>query len=117
MKTRVLSLENVANDNDDFQYYTGLSSIVVGSTGSSQRRGPERRLSARDEFFLVLVRLRRGLHGRDLGRRFGVSEATVSRIWDTWIPFLADRLRHIDIWQSKESLASQIPGPFKVSHG
>ena len=89
VKTRVLSLEDVEGCDADFKYYTGLPSIgifdaiynnllapvvpyityvgTIGS-GSSQRRGRERQLSPREEFFLVLVRLRRGLHGLDLAR-------------------------------------------------
>lgn len=132
----MLSLDGVSRDDDDFRYYTGLTSRkifnaiyqhlfsnvmadmrYVGKKGGDEvfgsfRRGGTTLLSQEEQLFLVLVRLRRGLHGRDLARRFGVSEATVSRIWDSWLPLMADRLQHIDIWPSKEYISNTMSAAF-----
>lgn len=89
LSSAVLSLENVKNDNDTFEFWAGLPSYGVffelfkflepraktlrywkGDAASSHdlysercvsKPGPDRKLSPVEEFFLTLVRLRVGL--------------------------------------------------------
>lgn len=53
-----------------------------------KRRGPNRKLSAMDQLFMTLIRLRLGLLQQDLAYRFCVSTSYVSRCVTTWIQFL-----------------------------
>ena len=46
-----------------------------------------------DQLFAVLIRLRRGLDALDVCVRFGISEATYSRLFATWIAFLSKELK------------------------
>ena len=65
----------------------------------------------------MLVCLRRCLHGHHLEKRFGVSDATVSRVWDTRIPLLHDRLSLPDIWPSTQHVQDTMPPEFRAFLG
>ena len=140
LRTSVFSLENISKSDSDFQYYTGLKNVEIFDCifnnlfksvapfmnyrrgrethapshhhKESGKTGPVRNLNPREEMFLVLVRLRRGLHGHDLARRFQVHESTVSRIWDTWLPMMHDRLRNLDIWPTQAYVKETMPRAF-----
>ena len=49
------------------------------------RFGPERKISSKGEFLLTLMRLRLGLLGKDLAKRFSISESLCSRIFFAWL--------------------------------
>ena len=49
-------------------------------------------LGVEDKFLLVLMKLRLGSSNVDLSVRFHVSEATVSKLFTTWINYLYVRL-------------------------
>lgn len=80
---------------------------------SPKKFGPKRILTAKDEFLLTLMKLRLGLLNEDLGDRFGVSMATVSRILTTWIKFLAGELKCLIYHPAMEEVSSFIPPSFK----
>ena len=110
-KQEVLSakfcLDNyIASSNKKVSFYTGFPSIAplnacfnyLGpsvneltywnpsvSSSDTKSKGRKRKLSPREEFFMVLIWLRLGSLEQDLADRFGVSCSTVSRIFTTWI--------------------------------
>ena len=47
--------------------------------------GPDSKLTLEEEFLIVMMRLKVGLFQKDLAHRFGISEATVSRLFTSWI--------------------------------
>uniref|UniRef100_A0A7M5UG70 THAP-type domain-containing protein n=1 Tax=Clytia hemisphaerica TaxID=252671 RepID=A0A7M5UG70_9CNID len=49
------------------------------------RMGPERKLCGKDEFLMLLMKLRLGLLEKDLANRFRVSISTTSRVIRTWL--------------------------------
>ena len=53
--------------------------------------------------------------GRDLARRFQIHESTVSRIWDTWIPLMHDRVLHPEIWPTTAHVSETLPKVFQDS--
>ena len=75
--------------------------------------GRNRLLPPKEEFFMVLVRLRLGLFEKDLADRFSVSNSTVSRICRTWITFLYMRLGELPLWPSRDLVQSYMPRSFK----
>ena len=106
-------LENIKEDSNKVAFYTGFSNydnlitcytflgpavhnLIYWDSGKSSnqrdetepKKGRKRALPPLEEFFLVLVRLRLGLLEKDLAYRFGISPATVSQIWKTWMNFL-----------------------------
>ena len=56
------------------------------------------KLSVKDEFLLVLMKLRMGLTDIDLAERFNISQSTVSAIFITWINYLYVILGSLKIW-------------------
>ena len=63
-----------------------------------------RQLPLKDEFFLVLVRIRLGAIEEDLAYRFRISQQSVSAIWNAWLPFLAAQLRPLITWPLTASI-------------
>ena len=75
--------------------------------------GRKRNLELKEEFILVLLRLKLGLMERHLADMFAVSVSTVSRIYITWVRFLALTFKgSILRWPSKEEIKSHIPNSF-----
>eukprot|EP00794_Sanderia_malayensis_P002714 gene2714-3139_t len=66
-----------------------------------------------DVFFIVFVKLRLNLLHEDLGYRFGISKATVSRILNTSIPVIARKLRCFIHWPDKGDVLRTLPKVFK----
>ena len=68
--------------------YPSMSKVVERTKSprrTLKKRGPVRKLNMKDEFLLMLMKLRLGLLFGDLGDRFGISLGTASRIFSTWI--------------------------------
>lgn len=133
------SILRFSNSDKDIRYYTGFASYAslsfffnfllpaanflyyVGTTNTSSgtpytlvnKRGPSRTLSPMEELFLTLVRLRKGLHQKIIADLYNLSEGHVSKIINTWILFLADRLSYLPIWPSKEHVKKNLPAFFK----
>ena len=61
----------------------------------------------------MLVRLRLGLLEQDLADRFGLSCATISRIFTTWINFLYFKLKEIPLWPARDVVQANMPKCFK----
>ena len=97
--------------NLDKMRYWGSKNADIGRRGD--KCGPKRTLDHLDELFLTLVKLRQGSANADLAERFHVSEATVSRIFLTWVRFLEIVLTKIDIWVSKRKVKKLMPDVFK----
>ena len=114
-------------------YYTGLPSkshfeklltyiephchTIYSAWATGTPRGPQRQLSPREEFLLVLVRLRLGLQEQDLQYRFKLSSVgRVSKIFTAWMPaFLARILSPVLMpWPSRKKVQKNMPPAFKA---
>ncbi|XP_037536329.1 uncharacterized protein LOC119428678 [Nematolebias whitei] len=65
-----------------------------------------------DELFLFLSYLSTGCTQRELGHRFNIHRATVSRIIVTWANFLYCLLGSICVWMSPAAVSSSLPQDF-----
>ncbi|XP_033124652.1 uncharacterized protein LOC117122979 [Anneissia japonica] len=81
-----------------------------------KKRGPCRVLNTKDEFILVLLKIRLALTLTFLGGLFNVSAGTASRIFNTWIKFLAKELGNLIFWPDKQSVMSTIPKSLKYKY-
>ncbi|XP_077533318.1 uncharacterized protein LOC144145537 isoform X2 [Haemaphysalis longicornis] len=78
-----------------------------------ETRGRPKEIDLRNEFFMVLVRLRTGMSTEEVARNFMLSESQVSRIFSTWINFLQRELRRLTNIPPKEDMAQHLPKSFK----
>ena len=62
---------------------------------------------------MTLMRLRRGLDVFTLGNLFGISKASVSRIFVTWVVFLKQHLQFLVKWPTREQVKARLPKAFK----
>jgi hypothetical protein len=111
------SLENVRQDDSLFQHYTGLQVSVFTALyrylsrkaqslqyfngertllsehhGLKQKPGRPRKLTTEEEMFATLYRLKTGHSVKECAIRFEISPASFSKIFSTWITFLAMEL-------------------------
>ena len=73
-------------------------------------------LGIKDEFLLVLMKLRFRLTSLDFAIRFRVSEATVFNIFITWLKFLYIRLSALKVWPHRRVILDNIPGKIQQEH-
>lgn len=73
-------------------------------------------LTVEDDFLLVLLKLRLGLSTIDLAVRFHVSEATVSKLFTTWINYLYVRLGDLKIWPHRNVIIANTRPNFKEKY-
>ena len=97
-------------------YWSNTSASGAPEHQIKSTKGRPRLLSPLEEFFLVLVRLRLGLFEQDLAYRFGISQSTVSRIFNTWINFLFLQFKQIPLWPPKALIISHMPKVFKEKY-
>ena len=81
---------------------------------SNRKPGRHRQLTVKEEYLIVLCRLRLGLLNRHLGDIFGVSESTISKTVTTWVCLLAKIFNGTLLrWPSREEVKHQFPKSFK----
>ena len=85
-------------------------------TSEMKKKGCPRTLPPIQEFLLMLVRLRLGLLQQDPADQFGLSYATTSRIFTTWINFLYLKLKEIPLWPARDVVQANMPKCFKDSY-
>ena len=79
----------------------------------NKKPGRKRGLQVKEEFLLVLLRLKLGLMERHLADMFAVTVSTVSRVYITWIRFLALTFKGSLLrWPSKEEIIAHLPTSF-----
>ena len=78
-----------------------------------KRFGPARKLCAKDEMLLCLMKLRLGLTLQDLANRFKVSLYTASPVFTSWVKGLSTVLRTLVFIPDKGSLVNTKPQRFK----
>ncbi|XP_070390408.1 uncharacterized protein [Dermacentor albipictus] len=108
-KAKVLYYTGMAN----FDILNGLFKLVECYV----QHGVNNSLSKFQEFVLFLMKLKLNLQNADLGFRFKVSEATVSRIFRKWL-YVADcRLKPYISWPDRVTLQQTMPQSFFDSFG
>ena len=77
-----------------------------------KKTGKKRELSAREELFIVLLRLKVGLFVRDIAERFRISPGQFSKIFTTWINFLSCELPLLFPFPSQAKIRRNMPEEF-----
>lgn len=101
---------------EKLQYWRGKSEVTDSKSYQNQgsKPGQKRKITLKDEFFIVLVRLKVGLFVRDISERFNLSQGQFSKVFTTWINFLYYELPLIFPFPSKELIASNLPKSFAL---
>ncbi len=136
LKRKVLSVDRIKTDTKACNKYTGMPNYEQfwqvfnylrkrsngklkywrGSQGTSKHQhfseafeikpGPLRKLSLEEEFFLCLVKLKKGHTNYDLAQRFDISETLVSIITSTWFNFMENEFKLLfEMNDSEENVA------------
>ncbi|XP_033726625.1 uncharacterized protein LOC117341433 [Pecten maximus] len=100
---------------EKLQYWRGQSEVsetkLYQSKGS--KPGQKRKLSLKEEFFIVLLRLKVGLFVRDISERFNISQGQFSKVFTTWVNFLYHELPIMFPFPSRELIRENLPDSFK----
>ena len=101
-------------------FWRGTKKIVSKKVKpmKAKKKAVSRKLTPKNEFLLTLMRLRLGLLNEDLADRFGISPATSSETFKTWVRFLSMTIGQFVKWLPKEVVQQNMPKIFKkAGHG
>jgi hypothetical protein len=93
----------------------GENIVMKNSKGTQPGTGRPRAMSTHDQFFMTLLKLRRGFSNTHLAWLFSCDESTVSRTFCSWINFMFLQFLTIPIWPSREQIDAYMPQSFKQS--
>lgn len=120
----IMSIDNFENDDAGIDFYTGLETfshffMVLRTLGPAAYclnyvYGDVLGITVPDQFFLVLMKLRRHSINFELSRLFNISAETVANVFHTWILFMSYQWKEIDIWPSKDTVKYFSPSDFKL---
>ncbi|XP_033644777.1 uncharacterized protein LOC117304428 [Asterias rubens] len=90
-----------------------LDHSYSASHKTHNKPGRTLQLSPKEQFILVLCRLRQGFSVKHLAYLFSISESSVSRYFITWINFMYFKLGSLPIWPSKSIISKTMPQTFR----
>ena len=95
-------------------FWRGQRRYVSTKMRNFSRRRRRKILSHKNEFLLTLMRLRLGLLTVDLADRFGISPATCSNTFTTWVKIISRVLgKALVCWLPREPIRENMPECFK----
>ncbi|XP_057310232.1 uncharacterized protein LOC130648212 [Hydractinia symbiolongicarpus] len=133
--------ELLLNSDEDVMFYTGITSRILFDKLCSyitpyvkrkwrglketnitlvrkykrtpNKSGAKSKLCVKDEFLLMLMKIRLGLLGQDLAQRFGISATISSRIFATWVKATAGVLKSFVYFPDYGHIAATRPPRFR----
>ena len=80
-----INYKSVVEDENKLYFYIGITTVVIFDlvfdfVENSINRSDISKLTKKETFTMILMRVRRGLLEEDLAYRFGISQPSVSRI-------------------------------------
>lgn len=117
-----VSEASLHEDNGKVAFYTGLLNFsmlwaIFQHVECVVKHTPQNGLPKFQEFIVFLMKLKLSLPHQDLAYRFGVSCATISRIFDKWLDASFWRLRSLITWPSRIDMQRTMPQAFFDSFG
>lgn len=118
------SVRRFVSDEEGIHFYTGLESyekfcMVLQSLGPAAHElnyyhGVNPSISIEDQFFVTLLKLRQHKTNFEMSRMFGITEATITNIFITWINFMAFQWGETDWWPSRDLVNFNMPSDFQM---
>ena len=105
-------LKHISGKAIGMRYWAGVKNtkpVTRNFKQTPKKSGPMRKLSLREELLLTLMKLRLAPINEMLGDIFGVSETTVSHVFNTWVKMLKEELLPLIYWPEKEAIKSDAP--------
>lgn len=113
------SVKNFENDPKMIKYYTGFCDFeqfifFFNCHGPcvSELSHQTTLMDPKDQLFMVLMKLRQAKEDVELALFFGISESSVSRIFNTWLYFMYYQLKELCIWPSTDIIQQFMPADF-----
>ncbi|VDH91083.1 Hypothetical predicted protein [Mytilus galloprovincialis] len=108
---------NIVTDSDAL-LYTGVTKEVFFTLVELLRADNQFnfQLDIADQLLLVLMRLKLHLIFDDLGRRFGISKSLACKLFNSWMPVLAEQLKGLVVWLPRETIRACIPESFRENY-
>lgn len=75
-----------------------------------------RKLSAHDEFFLFMMKLRLNKEDEDLAYLFNISIQTAAKIFNVWLHFLYCQFQELDLFVDRDIIDAYMPRGFKEKY-
>ena len=95
----------------DIVFWRGSKRIFASRVSHTRRRF--QKVCGRDQFLLILMRLRLGLFNEDLADRFCISPSTCSVIFTPWVKLLSKLFgESLLIWLPRDVIRSHLPAMF-----
>lgn len=114
-------IEHFENKNEKILYYTGVQnhdifeclfnfllpsetadSLKIFSNADLKLKQHASRLTPKNQFFMTLMRLRRGFEYETLADMFGISKASVGKIFLGWINHIYIKLGSLKFWPHRD---------------
>ena len=92
--------------------WRGERETAADNSTHSRGRRPWVHIPVAEQLFAVLVRLRLCLNGQDIAQRMGIAVVTFSRLFTTWVLFLAKELPLLFPWPNSKRIRSWMPECF-----
>lgn len=94
----------------------GCNVIMNHSKNSQPGKGRSRAVKVEDQYFMTLVRLRRGFSNLHCAWLFDCNESTVSRIVNSWLNFMFLQFCSLPIWPSRAEVDKSMPLTFRNTY-
>ncbi|VDI47584.1 Hypothetical predicted protein [Mytilus galloprovincialis] len=108
---------SIVTDSDSL-LYTGVSKEVFFTLAEvmSEVNTFKFQLEVADQLLLVLMKLKLNLLFDDLARRFGISKSLASKMFNAWMPVLAEKLKDLVAWLPRETIRACCPESFRENY-
>lgn len=116
--------QKLENDDKQTQFYTGLAFYALFDSLSNLLSGvfnknsnvSHRTITIKNQFLLVLMKLKMGVPNKDLAYRFGISPGRVSQLFHKWIDVMSQELKPLIIWPDRQMIRKTLPECFKPTY-
>ncbi len=114
-----LSLDGLSSLPGAFRYYTSFEdkthfNYVFDCLGpGAYHLKYHSKLQPREEFLLLMMKLRQNKDDIELSWMFGISAKVVGKVFKTWLNFVYFQLKELNIWPNREIIDTHMPSDFK----
>ncbi|XP_065639630.1 uncharacterized protein LOC101240994 [Hydra vulgaris] len=114
--SQYISFEKLKDDNSLLFFYTGLPNANLFLWYLSLFNDcvkPMKSIPIEYHLLLILMKIKLGFLNKDLSFRFGFSEPTVTTIFRSWLPIIAENVKFLTVWPEKHVLRRNLPTSFR----